>query len=81
MTKDLWFRGMEVKEEGEREEFQADESSLGSDGFENETRGLQVAALDPSNSRIGRGCFRARPSDDQENPRLPSERGDPGRKC
>ena len=40
-----------------------------------------MAALDPSNSRIGHGCFRARLSDDQENPCLPGERGEPGQKC
>ena len=38
-----------------------------------------MAALDPSNSRNGRGRFRARPSDDQEEPCLPGERGEPGR--
>ena len=64
-----------------KEKFQGDESSLGGDGPENETRGQQVAALDSSNSRIGRGRFRARPSDDQENSCLPGERGKPGRKC
>ena len=30
---------------------------------------------------IGRGCFRARPSDNQENPCLLSERGKPGQEC
>ena len=40
MSNDLWFRGMRVKGEGERrKKFQGDESSLGSDGLENETRG------------------------------------------
>ena len=34
-----------------------------------------------SDSSIGRGCFRARPSDDQEDPCLLSERNKPGREC
>ena len=34
-----------------------------------------MAALDPSNSRIGHGRFLASHSDDQENPCLPGERG------
>ena len=34
-----------------------------------------MAVLDPSDSSIGRGCFRARSSDDQEDPCLLSERG------
>ena len=38
MTNDLWFRGMEVKEEGEKV-LQGDQNSLGSDGFQNQTRG------------------------------------------
>ena len=33
-----------------------------------------MAALDSSDSSIGRGCFRARPSDDQQNPCLLSDR-------
>ena len=37
-----------------------------------------MAALDSSKGSIGRGCFRARPSDIQENPCQPSERGKPG---
>ena len=40
-----------------------------------------MAALDPSNSRIGHGRFRVRPSDDQKNSCLPGERGEPDRKC
>ena len=40
MSNDLWFRGMEKKtRRREKEELQGDQSSLGSDGFENETRG------------------------------------------
>ena len=38
-----------------------------------------MSALDPSDCSIGSGCFRARPSDDQEDPCLLSERGKPGR--
>ena len=73
---------MNGEERGRRKEekFQGDQSSLGSDGTEIETRGYEVAALDPSNSRIGRGRLRARPSHDQQNPYLPDERGKPGRK-
>ena len=33
-----------------------------------------MAAIDPSDSRIGHGCFRARPSDDREDPCLPGEK-------
>ena len=33
-----------------------------------------MAALDQSSSSIGRGCFRKRPSDDQENPCLAEEK-------
>ena len=40
MSNDLWFRGMEKKrKEKKRKKFQGDESSLGSDGADNETRG------------------------------------------
>ena len=37
MSNDLWFRGMEIKEEGERRKNW--KRRIGSNGFENETRG------------------------------------------
>ena len=40
-----------------------------------------MAALNPSDSSFGYGCFRARPSNDQEDPCLLSEGGEPSRKC
>ena len=58
------------------EELQGDESLLGSDGLANETR-----TLDPSDSRIGHGRFRTRPSDDQEESCLPGEKSKSGQKC
>ena len=48
----------------EEAELQRNESSLGSGGFANETRGQQVASLESSSSIIGRGRFLARPGDD-----------------
>ena len=60
---DLWFRGMEIKEEGEkRHNAKKNESSLGSYGFANEARGKHVAALDHSNSSIGQGRFEQGPA-------------------
>ena len=56
---------------------QRNESLLGSYDFANEARGKEVAALDPSNSSIGHGRFRARPSDDHENSRPPFKRIEP----
>ena len=48
MSDDLWFRGSEITEELRR-----DESSLGSGGLANKTRGQQMAELDSSDSCIG----------------------------
>ena len=70
-------RGRRKAKEAER---QRKESSLGSDGFADKTGGKQVAALDSSNSSIGQGRFRAGPTDDIEDPRLPSKRIDFGGK-
>ena len=36
-----------------------------------------MAALNPYDSSIGSGCFQVRPSDDQEDPCLFSEGGEP----
>ena len=64
MSNDLWSRGMEIKEKGEKTERQRNESSLRSYGIANKARCEQGAALDSSNSSIGHVCSRARPSDD-----------------
>ena len=83
MSKDLCFRGMEIREEEWRKEteLQRDESSLGSDGFTHKARGQQVAAIDSSNSSIGHGRFLARPSDDHEDSCLLNDIGKPSREC
>ena len=57
MSNDLWFRGMDVQEEGERKQLQGYQSSLGSDGFENQARSYPVATPNSSSSGIGCGCF------------------------
>ena len=82
MSNDLWFRRMEIKEEGEkRQNAKKNESSFGSYGFANEARGELVAALDSSNSTIGHGRFRARTSDDHKDSRLPRERTEFSEEC
>ena len=65
----------------EEAELRRNESSVGSDGFAKETRGQQVASLESSSSSIGRGRFRARPGDDQEDSRLHGGRVEPSSEC
>ena len=72
LSNDLWFRGMEVKEGRERRE------------KSKETRAhmeAMVLRLNHSNSSFGCRCFRARPSNDQEDPCLLGKGGKPGQKC
>ena len=83
MSKDLWFRGMEIKEEkGRRKNSKETRAHLEAIVLRTKPEANQWLHLTPRVAgSIGRGCFRARPSDDQEDPCLLSERGKPGRKC
>ena len=69
----LWFRGMEIKQERERRK--------NSKGTRAQLEALVLRTKPEANRclqltpRIGHGRFRARPSDDQEDPCLPGERG------
>ena len=68
MSNDPWFRGME-----------AEEAEMPKSQITKETKQVkQVAALDSSSSSIGHDRFRAGPTDDRENPRLPSTGNDFG---
>ena len=64
MSNDLWFRGMEIKEEGERKK-NSKETRAYLEAMVLRTKPEAKKWLN-SDSSPGRGCFRARPSDDQE---------------
>ena len=68
LSNDLWIRGIEIKGGERRENFK-------------ETRDhLEAMVLRTKPDSFGCGCFRARPSNDQEDPCLLSKGGEPGLK-
>ena len=79
MSNDLRFREMEVKEEGERKKNSKEtRAHLEAIILRTKSEANQWLHFTPSSSSNGRGCFRARSSDDSENACLPSEGGKPG---
>ena len=75
MSNDLWFTGMEIKEEGEKRQYAKEtKAQLEAMILRTKPEVKQMAALDPSNSNIGHGRFRARLSDDHDDSRLPCKR-------
>ena len=82
MSNGLWFRGKEIKEAGgRRKNSKETRAHLEARVLRTEPEANQWLHLTPRVAALGRGCFRARPSDDQEDPCLLSERGKPGREC
>ena len=72
MSNNLWFRGMEIKEEVERRKNSKETIAH----LEAMILRTKPEANQWLHLTLGlRGCFRARPSDDQDNPCLLSERG------
>ena len=82
MSNDLWFRGMDIKEEGERRKnSKGTRAHLEAMVLRTKPEANQWIHLTPRVAALGADAFLARPSDDQEDSCLPCEGSEPGRKC
>ena len=82
LSNDLWFRGMEVKEQREiRKNSKETRAHLEAMVLRTKPEANQWLHLTPRVAALGADAFECGPVMIRKNPCLPSERGKPDRKC
>ena len=82
MSNDLWFRGMDIKEEGERRKiFKDTRAHLEAMVLRTKPEANQWLHLTPRVAALGADAFEQGPVMIRKIHALPSEGGEPGRKC